>query len=414
MTLTQLLLLVVSLIAIGGMLVRPFRSPEWVWTLGGALALVLSGLLPAAAAASAVARGLDVYAFLIGIIALAELARYERLFEWLATYLLRAGGGSRARLFMLLYGVGTLVTALLSNDTTAVVLTPAVYAALARTDARPLPYLYACAFVANAASFVLPISNPANLVIFGRSLPQLVPWVAAFGGAAVAAIVLTYLALRLARGRDLAGTYRYDDAAVVLSARNVRAGIAIAAATLGLVAAAAVGIDVGYAALVLAVLALGVAAVGDAEALRFTARHVSWQIVPLVAGLFAIVAALDRAGALPAARALLTHAEQLGPIAGRLAIGAAVTGASNLFNNLPVALASGFALQSAPVAPQVAHATLVAVDLGPNLSVTGSLATVLWLIALRRDGVEVTAWQFLRLGIVVVTPALIAALLLVR
>ena len=41
---------------------------------------------------------------------------------------------------------------------------------------------------------------------------------------------------------------------------------------------------------------------------------------------------------------------------------------------------------------------------------TGSLATILWLIALRREGEVVTAWQFLKLGIVIMPPALIAAL----
>ena len=59
------------------------------------------------------------------------------------------------------------VTVLLSNDATAVVLTPAVYAARAPPAPSPLPYLFICAFIANAASFVLPISNPANLVVFG-------------------------------------------------------------------------------------------------------------------------------------------------------------------------------------------------------------------------------------------------------
>ncbi|WP_408518544.1 ArsB/NhaD family transporter [Paraburkholderia madseniana] len=40
---------------------------------------------------------------------------------------------------------------------------------------------------------------------------------------------------------------------------------------------------------------------------------------------------------------------------------------------------------------------MIGVDLGPNLSVTGSLATILWLNALRRDGIEVSALSFLKL-----------------
>ena len=58
----------------------------------------------------------------------------------------------------------------------------------------------------------------------------------------------------------------------------------------------------------------------------------------------------------------------------------------------------------------VTQALLIGIDLGPNLSVTGSLATILWLVALRREGVHVGAWQFLRLGLVVMPPALLLAL----
>jgi arsenical pump membrane protein len=60
----------------------------------------------------------------------------------------------------------------------------------------------------------------------------------------------------------------------------------------------------------------------------------------------------------------------------------------------------------------MAHAVLIGIDLGPNLSVTGSLATILWLIALRREGIAISAWEFLKVGFVVMPLALIASLLL--
>jgi arsenical pump membrane protein len=53
---------------------------------------------------------------------------------------------------------------------------------------------------------------------------------------------------------------------------------------------------------------------------------------------------------------------------------------------------------------------MVGIDLGPNLSITGSLATILWLTALRREGLEVGFWRFLRIGALVMPPALILAL----
>ena len=100
---------------------------------------------------------------------LAEVARQEGLFGWLAAQAVRHSQGSAKRLFLIVYVVGTIVTVLLSNDTTAVVLTPAVYAATRAAGVEPLPYLFVCAFIANAASFVLPISKSSQPRGFRRA-----------------------------------------------------------------------------------------------------------------------------------------------------------------------------------------------------------------------------------------------------
>jgi arsenical pump membrane protein len=83
---------------------------------------------------------------------------------------------------------------------------------------------------------------------------------------------------------------------------------------------------------------------------------------------------------------------------------------SNLINNLPAGLIAGMAVQTANVPPDVSSAVLIGIDLGPNLSVTGSLATILWLTALRRDGLHIKAWDFLKLGLIVMPPALLLSL----
>src|SRR6202041_104919 len=119
------------------------------------------------------------------------------LFDWLAAVATRRAKGSGGRLSLLVYGVGSIVTIFLSNDATAVVLTPAVAAAVRTAKAeQPLPYLLVCAFIANAASFVLPISNPANLVIYGSHMPALMQWLPRYLPPSVLSIVATYLMLR--------------------------------------------------------------------------------------------------------------------------------------------------------------------------------------------------------------------------
>src|SRR5438445_3134132 len=141
----------IAALATSGVIIRPWRLPEGTWAVLGAVSLVVLGLLPWTDAVRGILKGTDVYLFLIGMMLLAELARREGLFAWLAALAVNHAHGSPQRLFVLIYLVGTLVTVFLSNDATAVALTPAVYAAARAAGAEPLPYLFICAFIANAA-----------------------------------------------------------------------------------------------------------------------------------------------------------------------------------------------------------------------------------------------------------------------
>ncbi|MGN6701967.1 MAG: SLC13 family permease, partial [Burkholderiaceae bacterium] len=187
-----------------GVLTRPFRIPEAVWALLGAAVLCVTGVLRPDETAAAVGKGTEVYLFLAGMMLIAELARIAGLFDRIAAIAVAHSRGSPHRLFFLVYAVGVVVTTFLSNDATAVVLTPAVCAAVKAARARdPLPYLFVCAFVANAASFVLPISNPANLVIYGSHMPPLTQWIAQYAVPSAVAILATYIALRITQSRAL-------------------------------------------------------------------------------------------------------------------------------------------------------------------------------------------------------------------
>ncbi len=194
----------VSAGAVLGGIVRPFGWPEWVWAIAGVAALVALRLLTPMDAWLGLMSGVDVLLILTGMMLLSEVARQHGLFTWLAAYAVAKARGSAARLFTIIYAVGIAVTVLLSNDATAVVLTPAVAAAARSAGVRsPLPYLFACAFVANAASFVLPISNPANLVVYGSHLPPLAQWLRLFSVPSVLAIGMTYAVLRWSQRADL-------------------------------------------------------------------------------------------------------------------------------------------------------------------------------------------------------------------
>jgi arsenical pump membrane protein len=132
--------------------------------------------------------------------------------------------------------------------------------------------------------------------------------------------------------------------------------------------------------------------------------------LPLVAGLFVLVKALDHTGLIAAIHRALDDAVAASPSGATWGTGFALALASNVMNNLPVGLIAGSVLAVDHLPTHVAGAALIGVDLGPNLSITGSLATILWLAALRREGQDVGAWRFLRLGTVVMVPALLLSI----
>jgi arsenical pump membrane protein len=401
----------IAVLATGGVIVRPWRLPEAVWALLGAAALVAFGLLPWTDALRGVGKGLDVYLFLAGMMVLAELARQEGLFDWLAALAVRHARGSPQRLFMLVYAVGIIVTAFLSNDATAVVLTPAVYAATRAAGATPLPYLFVCAFIANAASFVLPISNPANFVIFGAHMPPLLAWLSRFGAASLVAIGTTYLVLRLTQRRALAAERIAGDVVRPALGRGGRmAAGGILAVGASLLACSAFDLRLGWPTFICGSVTAAAIVALNRQSPWPILRNVSWEVLPLVAGLFVLVEGLDRTGVIRLLNDLLRDAVARSADGAAWGAGIVVAIACNLVNNLPAGLVAGSVVAADHVPAQVTDAVLIGVDLGPNLSVAGSLATILWLVTLRRERQEVTALAFLRLGLLVMPPALVLSL----
>jgi arsenical pump membrane protein len=405
-------------LATAGVIIRPFRLPEAIWAIAGAVAIVAFGLLPWTDAVAGLGKGLDVYLFLAGMMLLAEIARREGLFDWLAALATGHADGSATRLFLLIYIVGTMVTVFLSNDATAVVLTPAVAAAVKTARAeQPVPYLLVCAFIANAASFVLPISNPANLVIYGSHMPPLMQWLPRYLLPSAVSIAVTCLALWWTQRRSLRQTIAKNVPVPLLSNGGKTAAAGIAATAVALLVASAMDIQLGLPTCVAGIATAVIVLVPRPAQTWSVLKEISWGVLPLVAGLFVLVEALYRTGVIGMISALLHQAAATSAAGAAWAAGVAVAVASNLANNLPVGLIAGSALQSDPIADQVTRAVLIGVDLGPNLSVTGSLATILWLAALRRERLTVGFGTFLKIGAVVMPPALalsIASALLIR
>lgn len=408
---SYLLIRLISFLAIAGVIIRPFKIPEAIWAVAGAVLLLVFRLIAPADGINGIYKGLDVYLFLIGMMLLAETAREEKLFDWLAAHATKQSKGSASRLFLLIYLIGIVVTAFLSNDATAVVLTPAVAAAVKTAKVeKPLPYLLICAFIANAASFILPISNPANLVIYGSHLPTLLQWLPQYLLPSFVAVVVTFFMLRFTQRDALKEKIEADIAVPSLSQGGKTALIGIATTAIILLAASARNIQLGLPTAITGILTSVLVIIRAKKNIWAVIKGVSWSVLPLVAGLFIIVEALQKTGLIQTLTVLLQQNIEKSIPAATWASGIITAVACNLMNNLPAGLIAGNMIQAGHVPEIVKSSVLIGVDLGPNLSITGSLATILWLVALRREGQEVSARTFLKFGSLIMTAALLLAI----
>lgn len=396
------MIFVIAVVAIALVGIRPRGIPAWAWPIGGAALVVALGDEPAAAGAAAVAQQWNVLLFILGLMLLSAAAEESGAFAWIADVLLERAGGSRRRLFTLLFLAGAVMTCVLSNDATAIVFTPIVYRAVAkRGDA--LPFLFGCTFVADTASFGLPFANPANILVLPR--PQILDYLWHLGPPQLAAIAINLVLFLAIFHGELRGRY------TVVRAKTphphaIRALIAMCLVAAAYLVALAFQVPIGPVAVAGALATLAVARVAPLPA----ARRVGWSTFLLLAGLFVLLDAIDRGGFVAWAFHALDDMTRHGTLA--LVSVAAISAAllSNLMNNLPVAIASSYVVAHAP-SQHLAYPLIVGIDLGPNLTTSGSLATILWLTILRERGVHVTALQYARLGAIVVPPTIAVCVL---
>jgi arsenical pump membrane protein len=238
-------------------------------------------------------------------------------------------------------------------------------------------------------------------------MPPLLSWLGQFALPSILSIGATYIALRLC--------VRSEIDSEVLAAKIDRprlsrggwlAAAALGATAISLLSCSAIGLQLGLPTFLCGFSAALAIVVIPRRSPWPILKEISWGILPLVAGLFVLVEALARTGVIAALNRFLSETIAESPTSATWGTSVISALACNLMNNLPVGLIAGSVIAADHVPQHIAAAGLIGVDLGPNLSITGSLATILWLAALRREGQSVEAWRFLRLGVVIMFPAL--------
>ncbi len=345
---------------------------------------------------------------IVGIMTTTACAAELGVFARLATWIEPRTRGPVKHAFRMVFAISAVTAALLSNDAAILLVTPVVIELLkAVYPKRHVKFVVPFAFAVFVAAGVapLPTGNPMNLVVAERAGIDLNSYALYMVPIAIAGWLVAYAMLAVCFRGALADEAPALGAAPppVRLGNPARLVLAIAGASIASYPVmAALGAPLWP---VAAVAAIGcvLAARACGVPLGQIAAGVSWELMPFLFGVLVLATALARVGATEHLAQL--YAATPAPLATIGAVGAA---GSALINNHPMALLHSHALEGAPAAHVLA--ALIGGDLGPRLLPIGSLAGLLWMHALRRQGVQVPLRTFMKVGVIVTIPSLAVSL----
>ena len=398
-------LLVVAL-TLGAIVVRPRGLGEAWAAAAGAAAMLLLGAVTPADALTVGRETADVLLFLFGMMVLTWLVEQAGVFDRLADVVASLARGSGPALYGLVFLLAAAVTALLSLDVTVLILTPIVYALVSRRRLDALPFMFACTFVANTGSLILPISNLTNLLLYAQFRLDFAAfagrmWLPNFVAVLVNLLVFRWLFRDRLPDRFTPGSDALPEAGWWFWT----AGIVLAATLAGLLGSGLAHRPLAWPALIGGGVLLVIGLASRTVRLRETLEAVSWPLFGFIIGMFLVVRGFEQAWVDRLAFPLPT--EPLPALL--LAVGANAIG-SNVVNNVPMTLLSlpFIARSGGATREALAYGTLVGANIGPTLTTYGSLATMLWLALIRKRGLDVSTVEYLRVALIT-TPIVLGA-----
>lgn len=358
----------------------------------------------------------------IAVIIISLLLDEAGFFEWAALHVARWGNGSSRKLFAFIILLGAAVSALFANDGAALILTPIVIAmllALRFSPAATLAFVMAAGFIADTASLPLVVSNLVNIVsadYFGIGFSEyasvMVP-VNLVSIAATLGMLLWFFRKDLPRSYEL-DQLKAPEAAIRDKATFVAGWWVLALLLVGFFAIEPLGVPISAIAAACALILYLIAARGHVISTRKVLKDAPWQVVVFSLGMYLVVYGLRNAGLTEYLTQILNVFAGYGIWGASLGTGLLAAGLSSVMNNMPTVLVGALSIHSAEatgiVREAMIYANVIGCDLGPKITPIGSLATLLWLHVLARKNIVITWGYYLRTGIVLTLPILLATL----
>src|SRR6266516_6287574 len=297
LTRTLLISLIAGLTLIG-IMVRPWKTNEALIALAGAGLLLTLGLVSPTDALSTLAHDWNTFFFFLGLMSISALAEVAGFFDWLAFQAARLSRNSARRLFLNTFLLGSLISMILSNDATALILTPIVYSLVTRLRLPVLPFLFACTFIADSASFLLPVSNPINLIVLSRFPMDLFTFLHLLFLPCLVVIAINVGVFFLLYRKQLRGSFDIKRLPAMETVIKDQSYLRYTCIVLVLVAIAYIVASATM--LPLSLVALSGALLLLIGALRWKqltisamGKQISWSIFGFIAGMFIVVRALE-------------------------------------------------------------------------------------------------------------------------
>ncbi len=394
--------LVALAISLTAAVARWRRAPDWAVATAAAVVVVLVGALSFHGARTAMGRLGPTVGFLAALLVLADGCRRAGVFDALGALMAFSSHRRPRRLLAMVFLAAAGTTAVLSLDATIVLLTPIVFATAARLPTSPRPHVYACSHLANSASLLLPVSNLTNLLAFAACGVSFTRFAALMALPWLVAIAAEWVVLSRVFGDELRQTGEPSDSGDAQRPHMPTFALSVIALTLvGFGISSIVGVAPVWFATAGAV-ALTVQRPPDSIKQLISTAEPPFLVFVLALGV--VVTAAGDHGLSSVVDSLLPHGASLPALLGVAAVSAVL---ANLVNNLPATLII-VAVVSAS-APGAVLAMLIGVNVGPNLTYVGSLATLLWRRIVHAHDEDVDLGEFLKLGALTVPATLVAS-----